>query len=455
MKSGSDFIKHLLRRKKQRLKKDDIVTSKYQNNKIEHIKSSKVDIEEENKQYILKGAKVEQFKKSPIEIIKERNIIDIKKNDETVVKAKLEESVIKKIEQAINKNEEFEIKIEDINEKKIRKELTSLIKKDKNETNKINEELDEISKKATIYKKVEEIKELEKRINEIKKRLDTIKKHYEVISEYYEFKGYGELKNTILINSIEDYKFYQNQTAIDKLVIDCKEECKRLDTIIEVTDKCIKADEKVLEVKKYNEKRDEEYLKSREKIKAIDETYDKINKNMKEQNEFLEKLNKDMIVLEYRLKSDEFYENTNRVFDNLLKVSVATYLIPFFPPISIMIQAVLLDIAIRGLSSSLALQKKKEFVSKKVIEKYINILYENKSNLDLVQKLLTDNLSNLKELRKEYVDKFGQFSETFDDYKINLNKIDQSISKLEEKNENMKIVQRDLKEKSVKVLKLR
>lgn len=48
MNTASDFIRHLLRRKKLRLKKDDIVTQKYQINSVVNLKTSKVDIEKEN-----------------------------------------------------------------------------------------------------------------------------------------------------------------------------------------------------------------------------------------------------------------------------------------------------------------------------------------------------------------------------------------------------------------------
>ena len=82
MNTASDFIRHLLRRKKLRLKKDDIVTQKYQINSVVNLKTSKVDIEKENEKYIIKGAKVDIPQKSPIEIIKTRKITIKEKSHE-------------------------------------------------------------------------------------------------------------------------------------------------------------------------------------------------------------------------------------------------------------------------------------------------------------------------------------------------------------------------------------
>ena len=177
MNTASDFIRHLLRRKKLRLKKDDIVTQKYQINSVVNLKTSKVDIEKENEKYIIKGAKVDIPQKSPIEIIKTRNLINVTKDEESIVKARVEEKVIQKLEEAINNNKKFEIKIEDINEKNIRTELSTLIKKDKEETKKIEEELGQINEKATPFNTLEDVKKLEQRINEIKTRLSAIQKH--------------------------------------------------------------------------------------------------------------------------------------------------------------------------------------------------------------------------------------------------------------------------------------
>ena len=158
MNTASDFIRHLLRRKKLRLKKDDIVTQKYQINSVVNLKTSKVDIEKENEKYIIKGAKVDIPQKSPIEIIKTRNLINVTKDEESIVKARVEEKVIQKLEEAINNNKKFEIKIEDINEKNIRTELSTLIKKDKEETKKIEEELSQINEKATPFNTLEDVK---------------------------------------------------------------------------------------------------------------------------------------------------------------------------------------------------------------------------------------------------------------------------------------------------------
>lgn len=455
MNTASDFIRHLLRRKKLRLKKDDIVTQKYQINSVVNLKTSKVDIEKENEKYIIKGAKVDIPQKSPIEIIKTRNLINVTKNEESIVKARVEEKVIQKLEEAINNNKKFEIKIEDINEKNIRTELSILIKKDKEETKKIEEELGQINEKATPFNTLEDVKKLEQRINEIKTRLSAIQKHYKIISEYYEFKGYNELQNTILINSIEDYTFYQNSTNIDKLVNECKQECKKLDTIIEATDKCIKTDKKVLEVKKYTEKRDEEYTHSKEEIKLIDEAYEKIENNVKYQDEFLVKLEKDIENIEEKLNDKSTFASTTSLLDNLFKMTMNAYLMPFFPSLSIIIQAILIEKSIKGIRSFLNPEIKRDFITRKFIGKYIKIIYDNKATLEATENLLTSNIEEIKNLKQDYIEKFGPYSDYLDGYKENLKKMENALDKLTKKNIKVKEMKEELKKKKEKILELK
>lgn len=455
MNTASDFIRHLLRRKKLRLKKDDIVTQKYQINSVVNLKTSKVDIEKENEKYIIKGAKVDIPQKSPIEIIKTRNLINVTKDEESIVKARVEEKVIQKLEEAINNNKKFEIKIEDINEKNIRTELSTLIKKDKEETKKIEEELGQINEKATPFNTLEDVKKLEQKINEIKTRLSAIQKHYKIISEYYEFKGYNELQNTILINSIEDYTFYQNSTNIDKLVNECKQECKKLDTIIEATDKCIKTDKKVLEVRKYTEKRDEEYTRSKEEIKLIDATYEKIENNIKYQDEFLVKLENDIENVEGKLNDKSTFASTTSLLDNLFKMTMNAYLMPFFPSLSIIIQAILIEKSIKGIRSFLNPEIKRDFITRKFIGKYIKIIYDNKATLEATENLLTSNIEEIKNLKQDYIEKFGPYSDYLDGYKENLKKMENALDKLTKKNIKVKEMKEELKKKKEKILELK
>lgn len=455
MNTASDFIRHLLRRKKLRLKKDDIVTQKYQINSVVNLKTSKVDIEKENEKYIIKGAKVDIPQKSPIEIIKTRNLINVAKDEESIVKARVEEKVIQKLEEAINNNKKFEIKIEDINEKNIRTELSTLIKKDKEKTKKIEEELGQINEKATPFNTLEDVKKLEQRINEIKTRLSAIQKHYKIISEYYEFKGYNELQNTILINSIEDYTFYQNSTNIDKLVNECKQECKKLDTIIEATDKCIKTDKKVLEVRKYTEKRDEEYTRSKEEIKLIDATYEKIENNIKYQDEFLVKLENDIENVEGKLNDKSTFASTTSLLDNLFKMTMNAYLMPFFPSLSIIIQAILIEKSIKGIRSFLNPEIKRDFITRKFIGKYIKIIYDNKATLEATENLLTSNIEEIKNLKQDYIEKFGPYSDYLDGYKENLKKMENALDKLTKKNIKVKEMKEELKKKKEKILELK
>lgn len=454
---GNDFFRHLRNKK---IKKDDIIIQKYQNNvyttlNLKDELVSKVDVEKKNKKYKLKGEKTEKLEISPIEIRKKDNLIEIDKKDEVVVKAKLEEEVLKQLERDIKKNRKFELKVEDINEKNIKNELNKLIEKDKKDVKEINEEINDIEEKIKKCKKNEYIKEYEEKLAKIKSRLGVIKEHYEVISDYYDFKGYANLKNTLLINSIEDFKTYKTNEEIENLVLHCKEEGKKLDVIIEATNKCIKADKKVLEVRKYNEKRDEEYLKEKEKIALIDEGYKKISYNVKEQDEFLSKLDDDIFYLNYKLSDIKLFRSSSSLLTNILNISICTNLMPVFPGFRLLFQAIILKNLTETARKLFNPDIKREIITKDIVSSYIKIIYDNKKNMDLIIKYLDDSISNVKELKKDFIKKFEEHKDILDDYDEYLHKIDSALEKLEEKNKLINEYKQELNKKEQKVLELK
>lgn len=457
---GSDFYRHLIRRKKERLKKNDIVTSKYQSNVTNNLSFkdslvSKVDIEKENNNYILKGKKVDKIEESPISIVRENNLLKISKKEDVILKTKVQKSVLEELEEGIRNNKKFEIKLEDINEKNIKNELKKIIEKDKKEVLNINEEILKIDKKANIYQKSEYIDELKIKLENVKKRLSEIRKHYEIISDYYDFKGYSNLNNTLLINSIEDYSFYKNADEIDELVMNCKKESEKLSVIIDVTDKCIKEDKKILEVKKYTLKRDEDFLLQKEKISLIDEGYEKIDKNIKTQDEFLKNLNKDISYLEDELSNFRLFDASKSLFNNMFRIGLCTNLMPLFPSFRLLFQVIILKSATDGIRNFFNPEFKKEIITKKVIRDYINMIYENKNNIDLLTKNLDGSISNIVEIRKEYISKFGKFSDVLDDYDVYLKKMDLTINKLNDKKEELVKIKKELNNKEQKVLELK
>lgn len=455
---GNDFFRHLMNKKKPQ--KDDLITKKYQNNtyittNLKDELVSKVDIEKKNKEYKLKGKKTKKIELSKIEIRKQENLVEIEKNNNIVVRAKLEEEVLKKLENDIKNNRKFEIKIEDINEKKIKAELTKVIEKDKNEVKKINDEVEKVEQETNKNQKNDYVNEVEEKLKKIQERLSIINTHYEIISEYYDFKGYSNLKNTLLINSIEDYSFYKTSNEVDELVVKCKEESKKLNIIIEATDKCIKADKKILEVKKYTEKRDKEYLENKEKIDLIDKGYEKISANIKEENTFLEKLDDDISYLENKLNENKLFNNSKPLLDNILKISICTKLMPIFPSFRLLFQALILKNITETTKKLFIPDMKKEIITKDIVRKYINMIYNNKSNMDLIIKNLSESITNIKEIKEEFISKFEKHKDIFDDYNKYLNKINQTLKNLEEKNKKINEYKKQLNKKEEKILKLK
>lgn len=448
MKNKKSIFERILRKKEENIEKQQ-----YQI----HLKNkkTKLELEKEEENYKLKLKKNEKEDEKEISITKENNIIEIKKDEDTIVKAKVKKSIIEELEESLKEKKEFEIVIQDENERQIKEELKNLIQKDKKDLQIINEQLEQIEKETKVNKNNEEIKELEKKVEIIKQNIETIKKHYQIISEYYDFKGYSDLNNIILITCIDDYKFYKNQTDIDVLVIKCKEESKKLDTIIEVTNKCIETDKKILEVKKNNEQKNEEYNETKEKISVLDQSFEKIDKNIKEQDIFVKQLTEDIETIDKNLQDERIFNWSKSLLNNLSKIAVSTYLMPIFPSISLIIQSILLQKSVEQIRNIFNPSIKKTIITKKIVENYVKIINDKTSIMKTYEEFLLTNIENIQNLKKEYIQKFSQYKDILEGYEENLKKINKSIELLKIKNEKLQETKKEIKKQKQKVLSLR
>ena len=136
-------------------------------------------------------------------------------------------------------------------------------------------------------------------------------------------------------------------------------------------------------------------------------------------------------------------------------MTINAYLMPFFPSLSIIIQAILIEKSIKGIRSYLNPEIKKDFLTKKFIGKYIKIIYDNKATLEATENLLTSNIKELKALKEDYKEKFGPYSAYLDGYEENLKKIEDAIEKLNQKNTKVKEMKKELNNKKEKILELK
>lgn len=435
-------------------KKTEIKNQNYESDINENLKISKVELEKEE-EYKLKGKTTKIPLKNQLKIIEEDGKIEIKKGKEIIVKTKLEKELIEKLEELIENNKEFEINIEDINEKQIKTEIKKIIKQDQNELNKIEEEIKKIEEELTIYKSDEEITNIEIKLENIKNRTNNIKEHYNIIGTYYSFKGYDQLNNIILINSIEDYKFYQSTSNINTLVDKCKMENKKLDNIITSANDCLKLDIKLLEVKEYTKKRDEEYLKKNNQIDLINKTYQYIQEKIEDQEEYLLKVQKDIEKINEELRLDTLYNWSNSLLSNMTKLAAQTYLLPIIQSPSNLITLILLNSTVNNISRTLNPYIKKQIVTQKIIKNYIKNIENEKISMDITESLITRNISSIEELKKEYIEKFEKHKEILRDYDEKLEIINKALYQLKQKEEQIKQMKNELKEQKQKVLKLK
>ena len=167
------------------------------------------------------------------------------------------------------------------------------------------------------------------------------------------------------------------------------------------------------------------------------------------------KLENDIENIEEKLNDKSTFASTTSLLDNLFKMTMNVYLMPFFPSLSIIIQAILIEKSIKGIRSFLNPEIKRDFITRKFIGKYIKIIYDNKATLEATENLLTSNIEEIKNLKQDYIEKFGPYSDYLDGYKENLKKMENAIDKLTKKNIKVKEMKEELKKKKEKILELK
>ena len=128
---------------------------------------------------------------------------------------------------------------------------------------------------------------------------------------------------------------------------------------------------------------------------------------------------------------------------------------PIFPSFRLLFQALILKNITETTKKLFIPDMKKEIITKDIVRKYINMIYDNKSNMDLIIKNLSESITNIKEIKEEFISKFEKHKDIFDDYNKYLNKINQTLKNLEEKNKKINESKKQLNKKEEKILKLK
>jgi len=457
-RKGSDFLKHLnsqSRSKKlahsHQIKNDPPILRDSRNN-LNNIYT--VEIKKEEAHIEITGRKKYAFSEKKLELQKQGKIITIKENDKVVKKVKTTKEVIEDLEEKIKNETEFELKLQDINEEKIKKELNKIIQQDKEKIKGINDEIAKIKDETTKHKLTTEIQNLESKVKILKHQIDEIKNHYIIISEYYDFKGYENLKNEILLTSIEDYCFYQEESQIETIIRKCKEEGKKINKIIESYENCLKTEDKVLEIKDYTQKRDEDYKEHNNKIDLANKSYQKITENFNAQDEFIKNLSTDLYYLEEKIERKRIFLQSKSLFNNLLNMGFSLTLLPIFPNIKMFIQLILLKKSIEATHNFLNPQIETTFTNA-IIKQYLNIILDKTKILEETEKMLKEANNNLKSLKNDYIDKFSPYKDIYSEYKIYLNKIEKMEEELNEKQKQVLENKQALEQQKNKVKELR
>jgi len=408
---------------------------------------------EKNPYYIITGKQKEFIPKEKNVVKTSGKIVTIVK-DNQIKRFKTSKEQIETINKKITEEIPFEEKLVDDNEEKIKKQLQKIINEDKKKISKINEEIDKIKDETHKYKLSEDIEDLNKKIIKIKETLKDIKNHYTIISEYYDFKGYETLKNEILLNSIEDYYFYQEESQIEETIRKCKNEGKKLNNIIETYEKCLKSEEKIIEIKNYTQKRDSDYKDSNEKVQLAQNSYKKIIENFNIEDDFIKNLNTDLYYLEQKIDEKNIFKKSKSLFNNLFNLGMCMTLMPIFPSFRMLLQLILFKNATEATHNFLNSQIEKTFTNN-ILKEYLNLIFDKEKLILETEKLLNSTTKNITDLKKEYISKFSSYSSIYKEYEIYLKKLEQMELELTKKQKQIIKAKKELEKnkEKVKILK--
>lgn len=449
---GSTFLKQLNSRKNSKILYQK---SLKQNQELIKQRKSKytyvVDIKDNNE--VIVGDKREIPPKETIIVKTKGNIVSVQRN-EKIKHIKTTKDEVETLKSRIKEEVLFEQRLEDINEQKIKKQLEKVINEDKKKIALLNEQIDKIKNQTSEYQLSENVENLVVKIKKIKETLENIKSHYTIISDYYDFKGYEFLKNEILLSSIEDYCFYQNEVQIEQFVKNCKNEGKKINSVIETYEKCLKSEEKIIEIKDKTTKRDSEFKEYNNKVLLAESCHKKIIENFDIEDDFIKKINTDLYYIEKKIDNNRIFTKSKSLFNNLFNMAMCTTLMPILPSFRMFIQLILLKNAAETTNIFLNNKVEKTFTTT-ILNEYLSFIFDKEKLVLETEKLLKSTTKDIKEIKNNYINKFSSYSNVYKEYDLYLEKLGKIEKQLLEKQKELDKVRKALENNKTKIKALK
>ena len=287
----------------------------------------------------------------------------------------------------------------------------------------LEEELNNIKEKNNIEIELEKIKDLKKEINSIIKRINSIITEYNIYSSNYELENAINLKDSLLIDDIIEYKYIldnykSNQEIVKeyKLLDEFKNLYQKLDNIKELSNELIENNQS-----KIDELEEKEIIHKEVKIdiKDVNDIMNSCNDEITNQNKYLNELMSKINDINKEEITHLKFKSLNKVFNSsfLFVSSLSlTKKLPIIP--RIFINTLASYNLLKNIYNSMTPERITEI-------KYSAINYDNEilskmNDINYTEHLISDTLTTINNIKSKFL---LQYNSQLPGYEETLNKI--------------------------------
>lgn len=339
---------------------------------------------------------------SKCSVLKEQQKLDNEKREDN----KLKQFIVKMPTQKKSTKNNENILSSDI-EDRILQHLSRFLKGTKLELKKLKNELQKEEKKLKTIKDKESLEKEEQKLEKIQEKIKQLNDILEKLVYDYDFKYYEELNDELLYRYIDNFKFKSNSLSVDNLVMKCKVEINKLESLTELNLKLNEIQKKKTSKKEIFTILERNYDNNVVDLLKLNSKENIIRRYLDKQSNYLENLTKEIndMTLDKNISSYLLFDK--KYINNLVRlgIGISAFKTTF---IGAFIGAFLINSATSNLLKGAF---KREYQTN-YFYKYQEFTNKITTNLDLIDEtlyLISDSLNDISKLKSEMEKTYNEY----------------------------------------------
>lgn len=302
----------------------------------------------------------------------------------------------------------------------ILKEVDDFVRKSIDVLDEISVELNEI-KSNLKEKKEEEI--IKNKYNELRKKISKLKNQYDAIKDKYDLSEFSIIQSIKIMDSIESYKSIATLNEIEMMIMVCRKEIDKIDSITIINDESKKVGKDIENKKDNDGKIKVKFNKSKEIVNDMKNTSEELFLELKEQQGIIDEMYSKASYYEKEVTKKLEYIGYRKILSSLFKITGGILTIPLTGSkiFGVALGSTMISKGLKEMNKGL--EKRERIIINYKYEDISSQISNVKDKLEYTSLILTDSLNEIKKLKNNFNDIFSEYEYILPDYPDIIEKI--------------------------------